>query len=206
MKDWYKIDQQRKGLFRKWQSIGLSKHIKETAEKERVWCFSKSFFSTYSDPTTGLEALSSWRFLSYQLIIAVDIPNIQQALRKGVPTVHRIPTLLSNEPGAAGSHISDNAMMSINGTTEKIMEKHWKDQDLTEVRIVAPDSDLDGHLEGLLASMVAGFVGKTIEQKKKHGNEERMEAIDKHRSKQPNAMLCVEDLALISNYLIENGE
>lgn len=206
MKEWYTSDQQRQRLLRKWQSIRLSKFMKETPEKSESDVFQKLSLELTQTQRQLSKHYRHDDFLRDQLIIAVDIPNIQQALRERVPSsaqeaVQRIATFLSNEPGSAGSYLSDDAMISVNGTYGGNARKTMKGSRLKNGK---------NNCIRLSSRWLAGqngcwVCGKSHKAKERHSKEEIVEAIEKLRSRQPNAMLTVEDLALISNDLAANG-
>ncbi len=106
--DHYMAPEQRNRALILWQSLRLSKMMRDTPEKSALHVF-RSLITKMSQLQRKLStAYRKDVFLRDQIIIACDTPQMQQSMRERVPAKaadaqNRIATFLSSEPKSAGA-------------------------------------------------------------------------------------------------------
>lgn len=137
-------------------------------------------------------------FLRDQILIAADIPKIQQSMRERVPesaadAQNRIATFLSSEPKSAGAHVvfEDDSAMYTTGYK-------FGGQARKSIRDRKGNSNQNRSLSKWLAGHKGCFVCKKPQiARHHHSREEVSKAINELKQKYPAAMVTVDDLAMI---------
>lgn len=212
LSEWYTSPEQKGRILRLWQGLRLTEAMKEEPEKSEV-----EVFRSFSFKLTTLQKQLSRHyqhddFLRDQIIIATDIPNVQQSLRERIPSsaqeaVNRIATFLSHHPKTAGAYISNesnseesSAMYSLGqkfgGGARK--ESNGGHKYKTKNHRISPN-----WLRGIKGCYVCG---KAHRARSRHSPSEVKEAIQRIKNSNPTAMLSASDLAFIADELIPNED
>ena len=213
MREWYTSEEQRNRLLHQWQGLRLTKAMQEAPEKSEI-----EVFRDLSNRLTQIQRQldKSYRtdnFLRDQLLVAADLTSIKQSMRERVPktaqeATQRIATFLSSEAGSAGSNAFFNCDTAFNEALYSLGSKYGGEA----------KRNLKGYQKGnrkgaakISSKWFAGVkgcyvCGKNHMARTRHSRDEIMAAIKKLKEKHSKALLSVEDLAMITDDLLWDGE
>lgn len=217
LRKWYNSDEKKARILTEWQSMTLSNYMAKSPKESEVSVF-RTFVAKLMSLQKQLDpSYHDDSFLRDRLLTAVDLPAVQVTLRDRMPrssqqAVNRIANQLCDRPRSAGSiaacatlddsdgEANAEANYSLGkvygGEAKGVPKKPWKaKRNGRPYRSRHPRKRLSPDwIRGVKGCFVCG---QDHRASTRHSREEVTSAINKLKSRHPQALLTVEDMAAV---------
>lgn len=211
---YYTSEEQKGRVLSNYQSMRLSEAMRNDPEKSELQVF-RQFTNKLSRLQQQLDTIyHNDTFLRDQLIISTDIPHVQKLLRERLPrtsqqAINRIATHLSSETNSAGSYLTkdeeeeDITMYTYGHRYGGTAARGRKYNNNRNSRHRSHNKISSSWFKGTKGCYVCGLNHKAHT---KHPPEEVRAAIERLKSRDPSALLTVEDLAFVVGEISQNTD